>query len=71
MKTATQAERDGSVTTWPIHVVPLNDWREHTVDTPCWCNPTLDTGEKWDRDIVFVHHSMDKREEYEEGRKPS
>lgn len=63
-----QTEKDGSPTTWPIHVVPLGDFREHTVNEPCWCNPTLDTGEEWGHDIVFVHHSMDKREEYEQGR---
>ena len=70
-KSNVQVEQDGAMTTWPIHVVPLNDWREHVCDTPCWCNPTLDTGEEWGHDIVFIHHSMDRREEFEQGRKLS
>lgn len=64
-------EKDGAPTTWPIHVVPLNDWREHTVDVPCWCHPTLDVDTRFGYDAVFIHHSMDKREEYEQGRQLS
>lgn len=45
-------------------VIPINDLRPHVVDGPCWCNPTNDDG-------VLVHHSMDRREEFEEGRKAS
>jgi hypothetical protein len=48
-----------------IHVVPLNDLREHTDSPDCWCNPTEDDGEWPD---VWVHHSMDRREEYEQRR---
>jgi hypothetical protein len=47
-----------------FHVVPVNDLREHIANTDCWCKPYEDDG-------VWVHHSMDRREEYEEGRKPS
>lgn len=43
------------------HVRPVADYRPHTLYVPCWCKPTLDDG-------VYVHHSMDRREEYEEGR---
>jgi hypothetical protein len=50
-----------------IHVVPLHDLREHIASSDCWCKPTEDEG--WPD--VWVHHSMDKREEYEEGRKKS
>lgn len=49
------------------HVVPVNDLREHSVDSdiPCWCNPREDDG-------VIIHNSMDQRELYETGeRKPS
>lgn len=49
-----------------VHVVPLNDLREHEAIKDCWCKPTEDAV-----DDVWVHHSMDKREEFEEGRKPS
>jgi hypothetical protein len=50
-----------------IHVVPINDLRRHTASPDCWCKPTEDEG--WPD--VWVHHSMDKREEYEEGREKS
>lgn len=47
------------------HVVPLNDLREHDAISDCWCDPTYDDG-------VMVHHSMDRREEYERGeRRPT
>lgn len=46
------------------HVVPLNDFRGHDRTISCWCHPT-------DEDGVIVHHSMDRREEYEMGRLPS
>lgn len=46
------------------HVYPLNDFREHdTSGVKCWCNPTIDEYE------VVIHNSMDRREEYEQGRK--
>lgn len=49
----------------PATVFPLGDLREHDPDSEaCWCNPTYDDG-------VLVHHSADRREEYEQGRKVS
>ena len=45
------------------HVVPLGDTREHVVKPECWCRPTEQGG-------VWIHRSADRREEYEEGRKP-
>ena len=42
------------------HVIPHNDLREHTVSPGCWCSPTEDEG-------MIVHHSMDRREEFERG----
>lgn len=50
-----------------IHVMPMNDLREHVDSRDCWCKPTPDG----DEPLVIVHHSMDRREEYEEGRRPS
>lgn len=48
-----------------VHVVPLNDLREHDLNGSCWCKPTKDEG-------VWVHHAMDGREAFETGeRKPS
>lgn len=42
------------------HVVPHHDLREHSISDECWCAPTEDEG-------VMVHHSMDRREEFERG----
>jgi hypothetical protein len=48
-----------------FHVYPINDFREHiTEGVGCWCNPRIE-------DDIIVHNSMDKREEYEQGRKMS
>lgn len=46
------------------HVHPVSDLRPHTLDDACWCGPTEDEG-------LMVHHSMDRREEFETGRKAS
>ncbi|MBY0355523.1 MAG: hypothetical protein K2Q12_07310 [Rickettsiales bacterium] len=55
----------GSDKNTTIHVYPLNDFRPHNTDgKPCWCKPTEEEG-------LIIHNSMDRREEYEEGRKPS
>lgn len=51
----------------PYHVYPIDDLREHiTNDKPCWCHPRIE-----DDGAIIVHNSMDKREDYEQGRKPS
>ncbi len=59
--------KGASITTEAIHVVPLNDLREHNASADCWCKPTEE--DEWPG--VWVHHSMDKREEYEQGRMTS
>jgi hypothetical protein len=46
-----------------IHVYPVGDLREHAMSLTCWCNPTYDPNND-----VLLHHSMDLREQYEEGR---
>lgn len=48
----------------PAEVIPIEDLRVHRWGLKCWCAPTLDDG-------VIVHQAMDKREEYERGRKSS
>lgn len=48
--------------TW--HVIPIDDWREHADNPDCWCRPTQDDEEP----LLYIHHSLDRREEYEEGR---
>ena len=45
-------------------VFPTDDFREHVLSSDCWCKPRNDNG-------VLVHNSMDRREEYERGRKVS
>jgi hypothetical protein len=47
-----------------IHVVPFNDLREHDTSLTCWCHPTPED----DEPRVVLHHSMDERESYEQGR---
>lgn len=39
-----------------LHVVPVNDLREHTTLRDCWCKPTETEPGLW------VHNSMDRRE---------
>ena len=49
----------------PRHVWPVNDLKPHVLNGKrCWCGAT-------EKDGVVVHHSMDRREEYEVGRKVS
>lgn len=43
-----------------IHVLPINDFREHVESADCWCKPDEDDG-------VVTHHSLDGREKYETG----
>lgn len=44
------------------HVIPLDDEREHITDTSCWCDPSQDIdGDEY----LFVHHSLDGREQWE------
>ena len=50
-----------------VHVVPMNDLKDHIASVDCWCGPTEDD----ERPGVWVHHSMDRREEYEQGREAS
>ena len=42
------------------HVIPVNDLRPHAQAPDCWCRPTDDEG-------VWVHHSLDQREAFENG----
>lgn len=38
-----------------VHVVPVNDSREHVLPGKCWCGTRLDDG-------VTIHNSADGRE---------
>lgn len=46
-----------------IHIIPLNDFKEHIQSKNCWCNPK---SLEYD-DQVIVHNAMDQREKYERG----
>lgn len=42
-----------------IHVLPINDLREHEETRSCWCKPVIH--DEADMPIV-AHNSMDRRE---------
>lgn len=48
-----------------LHVIPINDLRDHDETPECWCRPRRDD----DEPSVIVHNSMDQRETHEAGRK--
>jgi len=49
-----------------IHVIPLNDLREHEETRDCWCEPRKTREPYEEADIVVVHHAADGRELVEE-----
>lgn len=51
-----------------LHVIPIDDLREHISSADCWCKPAQDQS----IDNIYIHNSMDGREQYETGeRKPN
>lgn len=46
-----------------VHVVPIDDYREHDVSKTCWCKPSPDTEES----NVYLHKALDGREKYMTG----
>jgi hypothetical protein len=46
-----------------IHIIPINDEREHDELTSCWCEPKLITDEP---EMIVVHRAADGRELVEE-----
>lgn len=46
-----------------IHVIPINDLRDHEESAECWCHPSPDD----ECDDVMVHNAMDGRELIETG----
>lgn len=48
-----------------LHTLPDNDLRPHFVRTDCWCHP-MEDGEV---EGIFSHNALDRREDYEEGRR--
>ena len=50
----------------PVHVLPVGDKIEHTLDSECVCGPKIERidtehGDEW----LITHHSLDGREESE------
>jgi hypothetical protein len=68
MKTCNQNCRQGrDCNCGGVHVVPLNDLREHELNRSCWCQPHYD-----EEDGIVIHNSLDGREAFERReRKPS
>ena len=52
-----------STDTW--HVIPLNDLKDHDETETCWCRPDV---QYVGVGTVVLHHAMDERESYEQGR---
>lgn len=46
------------------HVMPNGDFREHETSRDCWCKPV----EHDETPDLWLHNSMDRRENYEEGK---
>lgn len=44
-----------------LHVVPLNDMRDHFTSCTCWCKPVLDEEDG----RIWVHNPLDGRTEWE------
>lgn len=49
-----------------IHVLPINDLRDHEETRVCWCAPRCVSWPAWQGDVVVIHHSADCREFVEE-----
>lgn len=48
-----------------VHVLPINDLREHVESLACWCAPKLQRVDGSTAYLV-VHHALDGRELVEE-----
>ena len=46
-----------------IHVVPLNDLKEHILNADCECDPVV---EVVGAVLIYIHNSWDHREFFEE-----
>ena len=44
-----------------LHVIPLNDLRDHEESVQCWCRP-VEIFDASMRAPVFIHNTMDGRE---------
>ncbi len=44
---------------YDVHVLPVNDLREHEQTRTCWCKPRVT---REDKNYIIVHASLDGRE---------
>lgn len=44
-----------------VHVLPINDLRDHVETRDCWCAPTLYIADDGD-EMTVIHNSADGRE---------
>ena len=44
-----------------VHVIPVNDLKEHRESRRCWCKPAVKKGPGWQSALV-THQSADGRE---------
>lgn len=49
------------------HIMPPNDFREHEPYVTCWCKPV----EHDEQPGIWLHNAMDRRDEFEDGRRLS
>ncbi len=42
-----------------IHVLPIEDWIEHSEDTTCLCDPTVGYE---DGEMIVIHEAVDGRD---------
>lgn len=52
-----------------IHVVPVNDLRDHELKPTCWCKPHEDQEMLCEQSPIFgyMHNALDQRELIENG----
>lgn len=55
---------DGDGKTFAVHVAPNHDSGPHVLDSPCRCGPRL--VEEIGSLPMYIHHSFDGREKFEE-----
>lgn len=63
-----RADRPASSTT--VHVLPIDDTRDHVETPQCWCRPRVERVETYlgGWGTVITHHSADGRELQEPAR---
>lgn len=44
-----------------VHVLPIDDTRDHVESSSCWCRPFV-SREQETEEVVVVHNSADGRE---------